>query len=87
MRRSFSSSTLRAAVVLPAVLVVLLATPLPVAAAPEGELACTEYLSWAPTGELAFMPGVEPRIPLHAVSPTVSSSLSLVPHDRLETRK
>ena len=87
MRRSFSSSTLRAAVVLPALLVVLLAAPLPVAAAPEGELAWTEYLAWAPTGELAFMPGVDARLLPPAVGPTVFSSMSVVPHDHLETRK
>ena len=48
---------MRAAVVLPALLVVLLAAPLPVAATPEGEPTWTTHDGWSPTGELAFLAG------------------------------
>jgi hypothetical protein len=77
---------MRAAVVLPALLVVVLAAPLPVVAAPEGELNWTAYLSWSPAGELAFLPGVDSRIQPRGVGPVVSSG-STVSHEPLETRK
>jgi hypothetical protein len=86
MTRSVWSPTMRAAVVLPALLVVLLAAPLPVVAAPEGELNWTAYLSWSPVGELAFLPGVDSRIQPRGVGPVVSSG-STVSHEPLETRK
>jgi hypothetical protein len=91
MTRSKWSSTLGAAVVLPALLVVLLAAPLPPAplpeiAAPEGELNWTAYLAWFPAGELAFLPGVDSRVQPCCVGPVVSSA-STVSHEPLETRK
>jgi hypothetical protein len=57
MPRSIWRSTIGAAVVVPTLLVVLLAAPLPVAAAPEGELAWTVSVSWTPTGEIACLCG------------------------------
>ena len=86
MTRSVWSSTLRAAVVLPALLVVLLAAPLLVVAAPEGELNWTAYLSWSPVGELVFLPGVDLRVQPRGIGPVVSSA-STVSHEPLETRK
>ena len=91
MTRSVWSSTLRAAVVLPALLVVLLAAPLPPAslpeiAAPEGEPSWTAYLSWSPVGELVFLPGVDLRVQPRGIGPVVSSA-STVSHEPLETRK
>jgi hypothetical protein len=91
MTRSVWSSTMRAAVVLPALLVVLLAAPLPpaslaVVAAPEGELNWTEYLFWSPAGELAFLPGLDSRVRPRGAAPVVSSA-STVSHEPLETRK
>jgi hypothetical protein len=77
---------MRAAVVLPALLAVPLAGPLPVAATPEGELNWMAYLSWTPTGELAFLPGVDSRVQPCRVGPVVSSA-STVTHEPLETRK
>jgi hypothetical protein len=76
---------MRAAVVLPALLVVLLATPLPMAATPEGEPTWTAHLGWTPTGELAFLPGVDARAPRAAAS--MAPPASMVGHDRLPTRK
>jgi len=91
MTRSVWSSTMRAAVVLPALLVVLLAAPLPPAplpevAAPEGEPNWTAYLSWSPAGELAFLPGVDSWVQPRGVAAVVSSA-STVTHEPLETRK
>jgi hypothetical protein len=75
---------MRAAVVLPALLVVLLATPLPMAATPEGEPAWTDD-SWTPTGEHGFLPGVAARAPRAVAS--MAPPASTVGHDRLQTRK
>jgi len=85
MKRSLWSSTMRAAVVLPALLVVLLAAPLPVAATPEGEPTWTTHDGWTPTGELAFLAGVDANTLSRAVGSMASAST--VGHDRLETRK
>ena len=86
MARSFGSSTMRAAVVLQTLLVVLLAAPLPVVAAPEGELTWTVYASWMPTGELAFLSGAGARPERHGLGSTgIMSSTAL--HAPLETRK
>jgi hypothetical protein len=76
---------MRAAVVLPALLVVLLAAPLSVAAAPEGELTCTAYVAWIPTGDLAFRPGADPRVEPRGLSPAGFSPSAGPQH--LETRK
>ena len=84
MRRSLWSVAVRIAVVLPALLVVLLATPLPLAATPEGEPASTIPSSWAPT-EPALLPGVAIRT-ARAVASIVAPT-SAVGHDRLPTRK
>ena len=85
MKRSLWSSTMRAAVVLPALLVVLLAAPLPVAATPESEPTWTTHHGWTPTGELAFLPGVDARAPRPVAS--MAPPASTVGHDRLQTRK
>jgi hypothetical protein len=85
LRRSLWSSTMRAAVVLPALLVVLLATPLPVAATPEGEPTWTMHHGWTPTGELAFLPAVDARA--HRAVTSMAPPASTVGHDRLQTRK
>jgi hypothetical protein len=86
MTRSFWRSTLRAAVVVPALLVVLLAAPLPVAAAPEGEPAWTVYVSWTPTGEIAFLSGAGSGIERRGPGPS-GALPSLVLHAPLESRK
>ena len=85
MRRSLWSSTMRVAVLLPALLVVLLATPLPVDATPEDEPTWTTHHGWTPTGELAFPPGVDVRAPRAVASMAPGASTS--DHDRLPTRK
>jgi hypothetical protein len=76
---------MRAAVVLSALLVVLLATPLPMAATPEGEPTWTAHLGWSPTGELACPPGLDARAPRAAAS--IAPPAATVGHDRLRTRK
>ena len=85
MRRSLLSPTMRAAVVLPALLVVLLAAPLPVAATPEGEPTWTPHHGWTLIGELAFLPGVDARAPRPVA--LAAPPASTVGHDRLQTRK
>ena len=86
MRRSMWSSTVRAAVVLPALLVVLLTAPLPVAATPEGEIGWTASLAWTPAGEAAFLPGVDSRIPPRPVGSMLCSAPTVTP-ELLQTRK
>jgi hypothetical protein len=87
MTRSFWRSTLRAAVVVPALLVVLLAAPIPVAAAPEGELTWVAvYVSWTPTGELAFLSGAASEIERRGSAP-IGALPSLALHAPLESRK
>jgi hypothetical protein len=85
MRRSLWSSTMRVAVVLPALLVVLLAPPLPVVATPEGEPTWMASYGWTPTDELAFLPGADGRA-VRAVASTAPAPSSLG-RDRLPTRK
>jgi hypothetical protein len=86
MTRSIWRSTIGAAVMVPALLVVLLAAPLPVAAAPEGELAWTVSVSWTPTGEIAFLSGAGSWIEWRRPGPSgVLPSLAL--HAPLESRR
>ena len=85
MRRSLWSSTMRAVVLLPALLVVLLASPLPMDATPEGEPTWTPQLGWVPAGELAFLPEVDARGPVPVAS--MAPPASTIGHDRLQTRK
>ncbi len=85
MRRSLWTTTIRAAVVLPALLVVLLAAPLPIDATPDNEPIWTTHHGWAPTGDLAFLPGVSARAPRGVAS--MAFPASTVGHDRLPTRR
>jgi hypothetical protein len=86
MTRSIWRSTIGAAVIVPALLVVLLGPPLPVAAAPEGELAWTVYVSWTPTGEIAFLSGAGSGIERRGPGPS-GVLPSLVWHAPLESRR
>ena len=85
MRRSLWSSTMRAAVVLPALLVVLLGTPLPVAAAPESEPTWVAHHGWTPASELAFLAAVDVRMPRAAAA--MEAPASTVGPDRRPTRR
>jgi hypothetical protein len=86
MTRSIWRSTIGAAVMVPALLVILLAALLPVAAAPEGELAWTVYVSWTPTGEIAFLSGAGSGIERRWPGPS-GVLPSLVWHAPLESRR
>ena len=85
MGRSLWGPTMRAAVVLPALLVVLLAAPLPVVTTPEGEPTWTTHHGWASTGEFAILPGADPRASRAVAS--MPPPVSTVGHDRLPTRE